>query len=48
VTWWQAVLWTVGSLLVWPAYAVLGEVGDRAFQRRMDATLWRSLRVWKG
>jgi hypothetical protein len=47
MTWWEAILWTIAGLAFWPVYAVVGEVADRAFQRRMDATLWRSLKLWE-
>lgn len=48
MTWWVAVLWLVVVLAAIPAFAVLGELADRAFQRRQDARLWKALKPWKG
>jgi 4-hydroxybenzoate polyprenyltransferase len=42
-----AVLWTLLVFAAIAAYAIVGEVADRAFQRRMDATLWKVFKPWK-
>lgn len=42
-----AVLWLLAVLAAVPAIAGIGELADRAFQRRMDATLWKALKPWK-
>jgi hypothetical protein len=48
VTWWQAALSALGVVGFWPAVLLIGDHLDRMFQRRMEATLWRSLPLWKG
>lgn len=37
------IFWFVVVVVAPLAVLVLGDLADKAFQRRMDATLWRSL-----
>lgn len=43
MTWYWAVLITLGALGFWAVLPLVADVLDKAFQRRMAATLWRSL-----
>lgn len=47
MTWYWAVLAALGVVAFWPALWLIGDQVDRVFQRRMGATLWKSLPEWK-
>lgn len=42
MTWWEAVLCTLGVIGFWPAYALVGDIADRHFQD------WQSRRLADG
>lgn len=43
MTWYEAVLWTLAILAFWAAVWLVGDRVSAVHQRRMTATLWRSL-----
>lgn len=43
MNWYVAVLYTLGILAAWAFTPLVADLFDKAFQRRMAATLWRSL-----
>ena len=47
MSWWEAVLWTVGVIGFWPLLIVVGDPIDRLWQRRQDARLWTSFKLWE-